>query len=155
MKSRWTTCLLLAAVVAVWGVVAWRILAPARPAAPDVRPATDTPAVPQIVAETLRLDYPDPFLKGVAAPTPAARSVVRRLPPAGKAEPKRRERVQLSHLATVTAGGQALHILTIGGRQYELSLRDTATGFRLTGADRDSLYLEREGTVYGVKRCDE
>ena len=143
MKSRWTTCLLLAAVVAVWGVVAWRILAPARPAAPDVRPATDTPAVPQIVAETLRLDYPDPFLKGVAAPTPAARSVVRRLP------------VQLSHLATVTAGGQALHILTIGGRQYELSLRDTAAGFRLTGADRDSLYLEREGTVYGVKRCDE
>ena len=103
MKSRWTTCLLLAAVVAVWGVVAWRILAPARPSAPDVRPATDTPAVPQIVAETLRLDYPDPFLKGVAAPTPAARSVVRRLPPAGKAEPKRRERVQLSHLATVTA----------------------------------------------------
>ena len=85
MKSRWTTCLLLAAVVAVWGVVAWRILAPARPAAPDVRPATDAPAVPQIVAETLRLDYPDPFLKGVAAPTPAARSVVRRLPPAGKA----------------------------------------------------------------------
>ena len=63
MKSRWTTCLLLAAVVAVWGVVAWRILAPARPAAPDVRPATDAPAVPQIVAETLRLDYPDPFLK--------------------------------------------------------------------------------------------
>ena len=155
VKSRWTTCLLLAAVVAVWGVVAWRILAPARPAAPDVRPATDAPAVPQIVAETLRLDYPDPFLKGVAAPTPAARSVVRRLPPAGKAEPKRRERVQLSHLATVTAGGQALHILTIGGRQYELSLRDTAAGFRLTGADRDSLYLEREGTVYGVKRCDE
>ena len=135
MKSRWTTYLLLAAVVAVWGVVAWRILAPARPAAPDVRPAIDTSAVPQIVAETLRLDYPDPFLKGVAAPTPAARSVVRRLPPAGKAEPKRRERVQLSHLGTVSAGGQTLHILTIGGRQYELSLRDTAAGFRLTGAD--------------------
>ena len=133
MKSRWTTYLLLAAVVAVWGVVAWRILAPARPAASDVRPATDAPAAPPIVAETLRLDYPDPFLKGVAAPTPAARSVVRRLP----------------------AGGQTLHILTIGGRQYELSLRDTAAGFRLTGADRDSLYLEREGTVCGVKRCDE
>ena len=156
MKSRWTTCLLLAAVVAVWGVVAWRILAPARPAAPDVRPATDAPAAPQIVAETLRLDYPDPFLKDAARPQAAApRSVVRRLPPVKKAAPKRRERVQLSHLATVTAGGQALHILQIDGRQYELSLRDTAAGFRLTGADRDSLYLEREGTVYGVKRCNE
>ena len=74
---------------------------------------------------------------------------------AKKAEPKRRERVQLSHLATVTAGGQTLHILQIGGSQYELSLRDTAAGFRLTGADRDSLYLEREGAVCGVKRCDE
>lgn len=155
MKSRWTTYLLLAAVVAVWGVVAWRIIAPARPAAPDVRPATDTPAAPQIVAETLRLDYPDPFLKGAAAPTPAAQSVVRRLPPARKAEPKRRERVPLVHLAAVTAAGRTIHILTIGGRQYELSLRDTAAGFRLTGADRDSIYLEREGTVCGVKRCDE
>ena len=155
MKSRWTTYLLLAAGAAVWGLVAWRIIAPARPAAPDVRPATDTPAAPQIVAETLRLDYPDPFLKGVAAPTPTAPSVVRRLPPARKAEPKRRERVPLVHLAAVTAGGRTLHILTIGGRQYELSLRDTAAGFRLTGADRDSIYLEREGTVCGVKRCDE
>ena len=155
MKSRWTTCLLLAAVVAVWGVVAWKIFHPARPAAPDVRPATSTPAPLPVVAETLRLDYPDPFLKGAAAPAPAAPPVVRRLPPAGKAVPKGRERVQFSHLGTVSAGGQALHILTIGGRQYELSLRDTAAGFRLTGADRDSLYLEREGTVYGVKRCDE
>ena len=103
----------------------------------------------------MRLDYPDPFLKGVAAPTPTAPSVVRRLPPARKAEPKRRERVPLVHLAAVTAGGRTLHILTIGGRQYELSLRDTAAGFRLTGADRDSIYLEREGTVCGVKRCDE
>ena len=154
MKSRWTTYLLLATVVAVWGVVAWRILAPARPAAPDVRPATDTPAVPQIVAETLRLDYPDPFLKGVAAPTPAARSVVRRLPPAKKAEPKRRERVQLSHLATVTVGGQALHILRIGEVQYELHEGDAADGWRLVRTDRDSLYLEREGTVCGVKRCE-
>lgn len=155
MKSRWTTCLLLAAVVAVWGVVAWQILAPARPAAPDVRPAADAPAPAPTVAETLRLNYPDPFLKDAARPQAAApRPVVRRLPPAKKAEPKRRERVQLSHLATVTVGGQALHILTIGGRQYELSLRDTAAGFRLMGTDSDSLYLEREGTVCGVKRCE-
>lgn len=154
MKSRWTTCLLLAAVVAVWGVVAWRILAPARPAAPDVRPAADAPAPAPIVAETLRLDYPDPFLKGVAAPTPAVRSVVRRLPPARKTEPKRRERVQLSHLATVAVGGQALHILRIGEVQYELHEGDAADGWRLARTDRDSLYLEREGTVCGVKRCE-
>lgn len=155
MKSRWTTCLLLAAVVAVWGVVAWRILAPARPAAPDVRPAADAPAPAPIVAETLRLNYPDPFLKDAARPQAAApRPVVRRLPPAKKAELKRRERVQLSHLATVTVGGQALHILRIGEVQYELHEGDAADGWRLVRTDRDSLYLEREGTVCGVKRCE-
>lgn len=155
MKSRWTTCLLLAAVVAVWGVVAWRILAPARPAAPDVRPAADAPAPAPIVAETLRLNYPDPFLKDAARPQAAApRPVVRRLPPAKKAELKRRERVQLSHLATVTVGGQALHILRIEEVQYELHEGDAADGWRLARTDRDSLYLEREGTVCGVKRCE-
>ncbi|MFQ9761233.1 MAG: hypothetical protein ACLRZL_11550 [Alistipes communis] len=61
MKSRWTTCLLLAAVVAVWGVVAWRILAPARPAAPDVRPATD--------ARRYRRSSPRPC--GWTIPTPS------------------------------------------------------------------------------------
>ena len=155
MKSRWTTYLLLAAVVAVWGVVAWRILAPARPAAPDVRPAADAPAPAPTVAETLRLNYPDPFLKDAARPQAAApRPVVRRLPPAKKAEPKRRERVQLSHLATVTVGGQVLHILRIGEVQYELHEGDAADGWRLARTDRDSLYLEREGTVCGVKRCE-
>ena len=155
MKSRWTTCLLLAAVVAVWGVVAWRILAPARPTAPDVRPAADAPAPAPTVAETLWLDYPDPFLKAAARPQAAApRPVVRRLPPAKKAEPKRRERVQLSHLATVTVGGQALHILRIGEVQYELHEGDAADGWRLARTDSDSLYLEREGTVCGVKRCE-
>ena len=155
MKSRWTTCLLLAAVVAVWGVVAWRILAPARPAAPDVRPAADAPTPAPTVAETLRLNYPDPFLKDAARPQAAApRPVVRRLPPAKKAELKRRERVQLSHLATVTVGGQALHILRIGEVQYELHEGDAADGWRLARTDRDSLYLEREGTVCGVKRCE-
>lgn len=156
MKSRWTTGLLLAAVVAVWGVVAWRIIAPARPAAPDVRPATDTPAAPQIVAETLRLDYADPFLKGAVRPQAAApRPVVRRLPPAKKTTAKPRERVRIVHLATVAAGGEALHILTIGKRQYELHEGDAADGWRLAKVDRDSIYLEREGTVCGVKRCDE
>ena len=142
MKSRWTTCLLLAAVVAIWG--SWRgDLAPAtRRARCPTRDRHSGEVPPQIVAETLRLDYPDPFTEGVAAPTPAARSVVRNLPPAGKAEPKRREQVQLSHLATVTAGGQTLHILTIGGRQYELSLRDTAAGFRPDGR-RPRLALSR------------
>ena len=155
MKSRWTTCLLLAAVVAVWGVVAWRILAPARPAAPDVRPATDAPAVPQIVAETLRLDYPDPFLKGVAAPTPAARSVVRRLPPAGKAEPKRREPWGLYELLHITTADSLVASSRIVGAEPDpartLFYADDRTAVTLAGDTRlhGTLRLPQNGLTYG------
>ena len=45
-----------------------------------------------------------------------------------------------------------LHVgFSADGLRWDIDEAD----FRLTGADRDSLYLEREGTVYGVKRCDE
>ena len=63
--------------------------------------------------------------------------------------------------ATVPAAVEAPELILSGGlldsvrRFAPAGVRDTAAGFRLTGADRDSLYLEREGTVYGVKRCDE
>ena len=73
MKSRWTISLLLAAVVAVWGLVAWKILTPGR--------------------EGLRVAVPE-------------RSV-------GK------------HPAAV-ADTLQLHILTLGGRQYELQLSVSA-----------------------------
>lgn len=155
MKSRWTTYLLLAAVAAVWGLVAWRIFAPARNAAPVAVPTREVEPVAATTADTLRLDYPDPFLKGVVRPQPAApRPVVRRLPPAKKTTAKPRERVRIVHLATVAAGGQALHILTIGKRQHELRAGETSDGWRLARVDGDSLYLEREGTIHGVKRCE-
>jgi len=153
MKSRWTTRLLLAAVVAVWSVVAWRIFAPAKPDVAPMRPAGAAMPITIAVADTLHLDYPDPFLKGTPAPKPAARQVVRRLPPAKKAGPKRCERVPFVHLATVTAGGQALHVLAIGSEQYELRAGDTTAGFRLHGADTDSLYFCKDGRTYGVERC--
>ncbi len=153
MKSRWTIYLLLAAVAAVWGVVAWRILAPPNPDLPSGLSTPSAPSAPLRVADTLGLNYPDPFLKGASEPKPVARPAVRRLPPAKRAAPPR-ERIPFAHLGTVTAAGRSLHILTVGKEQYELSEGDTADGWRLAKADRDSLYLEREGVTYGVKRCE-
>jgi len=155
VKSRWTTYMLLAAVVAVWGVVAWRIFAPVREAAPAAVPSRTSAPAAATTADTLRLDYADPFLKEAARPHAAApRPVVRPLPPAKKTVPKPRERTPLVHLATVTSGGHTLHILTIGGVQYELREGDAVDGWRLAGADRDSLYMERAGLTYAVKRCE-
>ncbi len=58
MKSRLTTYMLLAAAIAVWGVIAWKLLSPDEdipPAAPHAR-ADDTECEP--VADTLIGDYP-------------------------------------------------------------------------------------------------
>lgn len=153
MKSRWTTYLLLAVVVAVWGIVAWKIFVPADDAAPAARPGPSVPVVQPAPADTLLLDYPDPFLKGAARPAAAARSVVRGLPVPKPAPPKR-ERVQIVHLGTVRSAGKRLYILTVGEEQYELSCGDAAGEFVLTACDRDSLYLRKAGITYGVKLCD-
>lgn len=152
MKSRWTTYLLLAAVAAVWGIVAWKIFAPADAPSSAARPkpsvAAATPA-----ADTLRLDYPDPFLKSAARPAVAVRTPVRSLPPA-KAAVARRERVKAAHLASVRSGRRMLYILTVGDEQYELLPGEAAGGFVLAEADADSLYLRKDGITYGVKLCD-
>lgn len=154
MKSRWTTYLLLAAVAAVWGVVAWKIFVPANDATPAVSPKPVVPAVGAPAADTLQLDYPDPFLKVAARPAATVRPVVRGLPPA-KPAPTKRERVKIVHLGSISSGGQQLHILTVGEVQYELKRGDAADGFVLTACDRDSLYLCRNGITYGVKRCEQ
>lgn len=99
MKSRWTTYLLLAAVAAVWGLVAWKICAPAGAPSAAAGPIAPGAAAPAVASDTLRLDYPDPFLKGAARPAVAARAAVRPLP-AAKAAAPRRGRVEIVHLGT-------------------------------------------------------
>lgn len=111
------------------------------------------PAAPAVASDTLRLDYPDPFLKGAARPAAAARAAVRPLP-AAKAAAPRRGRVEIVHLGTVRSLGRVLYILTVGERQYELLQGEAAGEFVLTACDRDSLYLCKDGVTYGVKLCD-
>lgn len=151
MNSRWTLRLLATAVAVVWGLVAWRILVPDRAAAPVDAPASAILKPPTIATETLRADYPDPFLKGAPTP-PHARYP---LPPQQRPVQVKLRRTppHATHLASFTAAGRTFHVVTLDDRPYELQRGDTAAGFRLRGADADSLYLEREGLIYGIERC--
>lgn len=155
MKSRWTTWVLLAAVAVIWGAVARMILTASHG---DVKPgsrANATAAAPaSFAADTLRCDYPDPFTKGYAANarTTGARQVLRRLPQQPK--PERRAMIRAEHLGTIRVQNRILHILMLDGQQYELRCGDPAGDFVLKKADADSLYLERDGSVYGVKKCE-
>lgn len=152
MKSRWTTYLLLAVVVAVWGVVAWKIFAAADNTPPAARPKPSETAAKTAAADTLQLDYADPFLKG-AVRAAAGRSSVRSLSGV-KPVPPKRERVKIVHLGTVTSAGRPLYILTVGETQYELTHGESAGDFVFADCDGDSLYLRKEGVMYGVKRCE-
>jgi len=152
MKSRWTTCLLLTAVAAVWGIVAWKIFASTDDAVPAARPKPAQASAAPPAADSLRLDYPDPFLKGAPRHAAAMRPTVRSLP-APKAAAPRRERVKIVHLGTIISAGEPLYILTVGDTQYELTRGDSAGGFALTACNGDSLYLCKDGVTYGVKRC--
>lgn len=151
MKTRWTTYLLLTAVAAVWGIVAWKIFAPTSGDGTVVAPQIVATKAPAAAADTLQLDYPDPFLKG--APRPVEGSPTVRPLPVAKPVP-RRERVKIVHLGTVVSHGNPLYILTLGNQQYELIRGDQAEGFVLTACDRDSLYLTKEELIYGVKLCE-
>lgn len=153
MKSRWTTYLLLAAVAAVWGIVAWRIFSSSSDAAPLPLPKQTAATTPAPEEDTLWLDYPDPFLKGAAASGVPVLSPIRALSAPNPA-PARREKVTIVHAGTICAAGRSLYILTIGERQYELMCGDAAEEFRLTACDGDSLYLRKEGVTYGIKRCE-
>lgn len=154
MKSRGTILLLLVAVAGVWGAVAWRIFAPTHPdtsvvlRAPEVHPQTKPGA------DTLRLGYPDPFLKSAPHNGSASRILVRRLP-LPKAVPSPRERIEIIYLGTVASSVRTFHILAIGGEQYELASGEAARGFVLVDCDCDSLYLRKAGVTYGVKRCEQ
>lgn len=148
MKSRWTTYVLLAAVVAVWGIVAWRIFAPRREPVfrAERRPVELT--VAETTGDTLRLDYPDPFLKN-DRPAPASRRAsvtqVSRQP--------RRGKIAGMHLGTVASGDRRLYIVMLDGVQYELCRGESGGGYTLWGTDEDSVYVRRDGVVYGIRLC--
>lgn len=154
MKSRWTIRLLVVAVVAIWGVVVWQIFAPATDTTPSIPAPRQAIAQRPPAADTLLLDYADPFLKGTIRKVVAARVPVRNLPPAKVVPKSQREQVKLVHLGSVSVGGKSLYIVQIGNTQQELFRGEEARGFRLAACDRDSLYLEKAGVGYGVKLCD-
>lgn len=153
MRSRWSTYLLLTAVVAIWGTVAWKIAIPRTDIITDSYPQDSSPVTEVFAADTLQLDYPDPFLKESARPQVVKPSVAHensavtlaRLP---------REQLDVTHLGTVVFLGKRLYILKIDNVQYEIFNGDTAGEYSLIAYDRDSLYLRKNGVVYGVKLCE-
>lgn len=153
MKSRLTIYMLLAAAIAVWGAIAWQLLSSDE----DIPPAAPRVTVDdrRCVADTIIADYPDPFLKAAAPRTVSTEQPARALPEHRRAARSvNRESIVCEHLGSVRTGGRTIHVIDIGGEQYEAEYGDSLAGFVLSDMDRDSLYLVRGGVKYGVKLCE-
>jgi hypothetical protein len=145
MKSRVTTYLLIVAVVAVWGFVAWRIFSSkAEPIAAPVVWRVESDAA-EDAPDVLRLDYDDPFLKDVAILQPAVEVVVE--PP-----PKPRQPPSMKYAGTIATRGKTSYILESGGLLHSLAVGDELEGYTLRRAFADSVWMARDGQIDPISR---
>ena len=149
MKSRPLTYLLLVAALGVWGVVAWKLFssgpkpsAVASPVAPAVGsdPSTDD--------DTLRLDYPDPFLRTAAAKPPARTSAKGTPRPTAQ---KKRSAAKLVCTGRIRKQGTDHYLVSIDGRVHLLRQGQRAGDFTLRQVRNDSLVMARDTECYLVK----
>ena len=155
MKSRWTTYLVLAVVIIVWGWVLWKIIGSTKNRSDSSTHDGQAYSNKQASVDTdpLRMDYPDPFLKKkiLNSPQGSRPSIARPLPEVKR--PVNSKKMQFVHLGRISVTGKQLHILTINGRQYEIQEGDSVDGFLFYKSDNDSLYLRKGEFIYGIKQC--
>ena len=149
MKSRPLTYLLLVAALGVWGVVAWKLFS-SGPKPTDVAPPAvsvlrnDSPASD----DTLRLDYPDPFLRTAAA-KPSARTSAKGTPrPTAQ---KKRSAAKLACTGRIRKQGTDHYLVSIDGRVHLLCQGQRAGDFTLRQVRNDSLVMARDTECYLVK----
>ena len=157
MKSRWTTYLLVAAVLTVWGVVAWRVVfsRPEMPATVVVKPAVRPASKPE--DDFLLLDYGDPFMRNVGGrrevQTPVA--VIQTAPRAAATTPPKKPRPQqkppIKYAGTIARGGTISHIFEHAGLLHTLSPGDEIAGYTLTEAFTDSVRMTKNDEEFIIK----
>lgn len=149
MKSRPLTYLLLVAALGVWGVVAWKLFFS------GPKPSAVTPAaVPAVGSDTrtdddtLRLDYPDPFLRTAAAKPPARTSAKGMPRPTTQ---KKRSAAKLACTGRIRNRGVDRYLISIDGRVHLLRQGQRAGDFMLRQVRNDSLVMVRDTECYLVK----
>ena len=151
MKSRPLTYLLLVVALGIWGVVAWKLFfSGPKPAAsaPAAVPAVGSDTRTDI--DTLRLDYPDPFLRAAAAKpsVPAPTSAKAPVRPKAKNE---RSAAKLACTGRIRKQGTDHYLVSIDGRVHLLRQGESARGFTLRQIRGDSLVMVRDEERYPVK----
>lgn len=151
MKSRWTTYLLSAVVVVVWGLIAKRIFfgASEQTVAAVVCDRKTERTVTTYETDTLRCDYADPFrIERKKTAERRTKTVVKTARPIKR----KREKVSLRYFGSVRSDRRILHIVDVNNARYELLVGESADGYMLKYADADSLYFEKDEMIYSLSR---
>ncbi len=151
MKSRWTTYLLSAVVVVVWGLIAKRIFfgAPEQTAADVVCERKTERTISTYETDTLRCDYPDPFRIERKKMSERKPKTTKRIVRPAK---KKRDKVTMRYFGSVRSDRRILHIVDVNNDRYELAVGECADGYMLKYADSDSLYFEKDEMIYSLSR---
>ncbi len=151
MKSRPLTYLLLVVALGIWGVVAWKLFfSGPKPAASDPAAVPVARNNPRVDIDTLRLDYPDPFLRAVATRPSVPASTSAKAPVRSKAK-NERPAAKLACTGRIRKEGTDRYLISIDDRVHLLRQGESAGGFRLHAVGADSLWLAADGRKYGLK----
>lgn len=150
MKSKATTYLLIAVVIIVWGIIGWRIFSPKDDAAQSP-PAPKKTGVAAQAADTLVLNYRDPFLGAAAQPKKAAKPP--RTPPTAAPKPPPEPAVvhNLRYMGRITKNKAAYGLVEIGGTLNTMKAGETVEGYKLVKLYDDSVRLVWKGGTVTVR----
>jgi hypothetical protein len=141
MKSRAATYTLIAGVLAVWGIILWKVFVPERDAqAPP--PRSTEKKVAEDVADSLILDYRDPFLGDIVEKrherrpeqtVTAPREVEQAAPPSVEH--------RLRYMGRIMRGGVPYGLVEIDGTLHTMRRGEAAGDYRLDVVWQDSVRL--------------
>ena len=151
MKSKATTYMLIALVLIIWGMIAWKLFVPPRTEIYQI--ATSSPrTIIHENSDTLMLDYPDPFLKKNKDANIQERTNTLSRTPVSNLQPLEiiREDCLIRYIGYIRKGKNLSCIVESGDAHHSIIMGEIVDGFRLTGIYPDSLVFKKDGLSYTI-----
>lgn len=149
MASKKTTYPLLAAVLVIWGVIAYKLLVPGSKDVSVSTPKAQAAAAVSRERDSLRANYRDPFLGGMPR---QERKVVVSPVLALPSTPPPRETIAVTCHGSLVEGQNTYCLISLDGRRHMLAPGESAEGFLLARITPDSIFLQKSGQYYSAKR---
>lgn len=153
MKKNNKTYLLLAVVLGVWGVIAFKFFGTA-PATHEIAAVTsDQIFVPKQIKEretfAIAVNYRDPFLGTVQAPKRKAKKSTAK---AVKKKVVPTKSIKYTGFITDKSTQQKIFFVTVDGQQQMMSVNDTFQEVKLVRGTKSSIRVTYNGSIQNIAR---